>query len=45
MVVVGLGNVGTRVMAQLRDYGVEVVAIDKDPEPRGAALARQLGCR
>lgn len=41
-VVVGLGNVGTRVMAQLREYDVEVVAIDKDPEPRGAALARQL---
>ncbi|MCG5455895.1 NAD-binding protein [Micromonospora sp. PSH03] len=29
-------------MAQLREYDVEVVAIDKDPEPRGAALARQL---
>ncbi|GGM13920.1 MULTISPECIES: potassium channel family protein [Micromonospora] len=43
VVVVGLGNVGTRVMAQLRDFGVEVVAIDKDPEARGAALARRLG--
>ncbi|TDC28685.1 TrkA family potassium uptake protein, partial [Micromonospora sp. 15K316] len=42
VVVVGLGNVGTRVMAQLREYDVEVVAIDKDPEPRGGALARQL---
>ncbi|MFK4245674.1 NAD-binding protein [Micromonospora chokoriensis] len=42
VVVIGLGNVGTRVMAQLREYDVEVVAIDKDPEPRGAALARQL---
>ncbi|MGK5672430.1 NAD-binding protein [Micromonospora sp. URMC 106] len=43
VVVVGLGNVGTRVMAQLCDFGVEVVAIDKVPEPRGAALARRLG--
>ncbi|SIQ20533.1 NAD-binding protein [Micromonospora avicenniae] len=42
VVVVGLGNVGTRVMAQLREYDVEVVAIDKDPEPRGGGLARQL---
>ncbi|MEV6366566.1 NAD-binding protein [Micromonospora musae] len=42
VVVVGLGNVGTRVMAQLREYDVEVVAIDKNPEPRGGALARQL---
>ncbi|MEU4771467.1 NAD-binding protein [Micromonospora sp. NPDC023644] len=43
VVVVGLGNVGTRVMAQLCDFGVEVVAIDKVPEPRGGALARRLG--
>ncbi|WDZ87926.1 potassium channel protein [Micromonospora cathayae] len=43
VVVVGLGNVGTRVMAQLHDFGVEVVAIDKRPEPRGASLARRLG--
>ncbi|MEV4659071.1 NAD-binding protein [Micromonospora sp. NPDC049301] len=42
VVVIGLGNVGTRVMAQLREYDVEVVAIDKDPEPRGGTLARQL---
>ncbi|MEH0969710.1 NAD-binding protein [Micromonospora sp. CPCC 205546] len=43
VVVVGLGNVGTRVMSQLCDFGVEVVAIDKVPEPRGGALARRLG--
>ncbi|MEU4470857.1 NAD-binding protein [Micromonospora sp. NPDC023888] len=42
VVLIGLGNVGTRVMAQLREYDVEVVAIDKDPAPRGGALARQL---
>ncbi|MGY3517405.1 NAD-binding protein [Micromonospora sp. PTRAS2] len=43
VVVVGLGNIGTRVMAQLNDFGVEVVAIDKDPEARGASLAHRLG--
>ncbi|MEU7929973.1 potassium channel protein [Micromonospora echinofusca] len=43
VVVVGLGNVGTRVMAQLCDFGVEVVAIDKLAEPRGGTLARRLG--
>ncbi|MCZ7435055.1 NAD-binding protein [Micromonospora sp. WMMC241] len=43
VVVVGLGNIGTRVMAQLHDFGVEVVAIDKNSEARGAALAHRLG--
>ncbi|MFC0008042.1 potassium channel protein [Micromonospora siamensis] len=43
VVVVGLGNIGTRVMAQLHDFGVEVVAIDRDPDARGAALAHRLG--
>lgn len=43
VVMVGLGNIGTRVMAQLHDFGVEVVAIDKNPDARGAALARRLG--
>jgi Trk K+ transport system NAD-binding subunit len=42
VVVVGLGNVGTRVMGQLYDLGVDVVAVDKDPEARGVALARRL---
>ena len=32
IVVVGLGNVGTRVIRQLHDLGVEVVAIDQDPD-------------
>ncbi|MFC7549751.1 NAD-binding protein [Plantactinospora sp. GCM10030261] len=41
MIVVGLGNVGTRVMAQLHDLGIEVVAIDKDPNARGVPIARQ----
>jgi Trk K+ transport system NAD-binding subunit len=43
VVVVGLGNIGTRVMAQLQDFGVEVVAIDKNPDARGAPLAHRLG--
>ncbi|WP_326562266.1 potassium channel family protein [Micromonospora sp. NBC_01796] len=42
VVVVGLGNVGTRVMWQLHDLGIEVVAVDKDPEARGATVARRL---
>jgi Trk K+ transport system NAD-binding subunit len=42
VVVVGLGDVGTRVMAQLNDLGVEVVAIDKNPDARGAPVARRL---
>lgn len=42
IVVVGLGNVGTRVIRQLHDLGVDLVAIDQDENARGAALARQL---
>jgi Trk K+ transport system NAD-binding subunit len=42
VVVVGLGNVGTRVIRQLHDLDLEVVAIDKDPNPRGAAVAEEL---
>ena len=43
VIVVGLGNVGTRVVAQLHDLGVEVVAIDRDPSVPGVAFARSLG--
>jgi Trk K+ transport system NAD-binding subunit len=43
VIVVGLGNVGTRVVAQLHDLGVEVVAIDRDPAVPGVAFARSLG--
>jgi len=43
VVVVGLGNVGTRVIQQLRDLGVPVVAVDRTDEARGAQLARELG--
>jgi Trk K+ transport system NAD-binding subunit len=43
IVLVGLGNVGTRVLRQLIDLGVDVVAIDKKPDARGAQVAVQLG--
>jgi Trk K+ transport system NAD-binding subunit len=42
VVVVGLGNVGTRVIRQLHQRGVRVVAIDRTDDARGAALAREL---
>jgi Trk K+ transport system NAD-binding subunit len=43
IVLVGLGNVGTRVMRLLTDLGVDVVAIDKKPDARGAHAAERLG--
>ncbi|WP_227979436.1 NAD-binding protein [Nocardia spumae] len=43
VVVAGLGNVGMRVVEQLSDLGVPVVALDNDENARGIALARSLG--
>ncbi|HEV7829024.1 MAG TPA: NAD-binding protein [Pseudonocardiaceae bacterium] len=43
VVVVGLGNVGARVVAQLHDLGVPVVCVDSDEHARGLPLARQIG--
>ena len=43
VVVVGLGNVGTRVMAQLHDLGVQVVCIEQQESARGVSTARGLG--
>ncbi|MGC9670812.1 NAD-binding protein [Planosporangium sp. 12N6] len=43
VVVVGLGNVGTRVIRQLHDLGVPVVAIDRSEDARGIPVARELG--
>jgi len=43
IVVVGLGNVGTRVLRQLVDLGVQTVAIDRTADARGAKVAEQLG--
>jgi Trk K+ transport system NAD-binding subunit len=42
VVVIGLGNVGTRVIRQLHDLGVPVVAIDRTNTARGAQIAREL---
>lgn len=42
VVVIGLGNVGTRVIRQLADLGVDVVAVDRAESARGARLAREL---
>ncbi|MEU7903216.1 NAD-binding protein [Actinoplanes sp. NPDC049118] len=43
VVVVGLGSVGTRVLRQLNDLGVDVVAIDRRADARGSKAAQQLG--
>ena len=43
IVLVGLGTVGTRVLRQLTDLGLEVVAIDRRPDARGAEAAERLG--
>jgi len=41
IVVVGLGNVGTRVITALDDLGIAVVGVDRDPQARGVEVARQ----
>ena len=43
VVLVGLGNVGTRVMHAFVDLGVPVVAIDRNENARGAQSARDRG--
>jgi Trk K+ transport system NAD-binding subunit len=43
IVLVGLGSVGTGVLRQLTDLGLEVVAIDRNPEARGVNVAERLG--
>ncbi|MFF2432620.1 NAD(P)-binding protein [Streptomyces sp. NPDC058107] len=42
IVVVGLGPIGTRVLAQLCTTDHKVVAVERDPHARGVALAREL---
>lgn len=43
VIVVGLGNVGTRVIQELHGFGIDVVAIDRDDRARGVQVARALG--
>jgi Trk K+ transport system NAD-binding subunit len=43
VIVVGLGNLGTRVIQQLRDLGVPVVAVDKTESARSTRLVRERG--
>jgi Trk K+ transport system NAD-binding subunit len=45
VIVVGLGNVGTRVAAQLHDLGIEVICIDRNENAAGVPLARRLGLK
>lgn len=42
VIVVGLGNVGTRIVGQLHDLGVPVVCVDRDPSAQGVPMARRL---
>ncbi|GAA2747682.1 NAD-binding protein [Kitasatospora cinereorecta] len=43
VVVVGLGNVGSRVAALVHGTGVPVVCIERDPQARGIEAVRALG--
>lgn len=43
VIVVGLGNVGTRVVRELHDFGIQIVAIDRSEHARGVRHARRLG--
>ncbi|MFF4603157.1 NAD-binding protein [Streptomyces sp. NPDC001339] len=42
VVLLGLGKIGTRVLARLHELDIPVVCIEEDPEARGIALARRL---
>jgi Trk K+ transport system NAD-binding subunit len=45
VIVAGLGNVGTRVFADLNDLGVDVVCVDRNENAAGVQLARRLGVK
>jgi Trk K+ transport system NAD-binding subunit len=45
VIVAGLGAVGTRVMGQLHDLGIDVVGVDKSADATGMPLAKSLGVR
>ncbi|MER5215728.1 NAD-binding protein [Streptomyces sp. NPDC002838] len=42
VVLLGLGKIGTRVLARLHELHIPVVCVEADPEARGIALARRL---
>ncbi|MEO3930001.1 NAD-binding protein [Micromonosporaceae bacterium B7E4] len=42
VIVVGLGNIGARVVRELHDFGLDVVAIDRMEHARGVSVAREL---
>ncbi|WP_327419541.1 potassium channel family protein [Streptomyces sp. NBC_01233] len=42
VVLLGLGKIGTRVLARLRELEIPVVCVESDPQARGLALARTL---
>jgi Trk K+ transport system NAD-binding subunit len=43
VIVVGLGNVGMRVVGELHDLGYGVACVDRNPDAVGLPLARRLG--
>ncbi|MFJ9691107.1 NAD-binding protein [Kitasatospora sp. NPDC101183] len=43
VIVVGLGNLGTRIAEQLHGLGVPVVGVERDPQARGIGALRALG--
>lgn len=43
LIVIGLGNVGSRVVGQLHDLGLPMVCIENRHEAPGVALAQRLG--
>ncbi|MGB6457247.1 MAG: NAD-binding protein [Streptosporangiaceae bacterium] len=45
VIVAGLGTVGTRIVGQLHDLGIDVVGVDESAEAAGLPLARRLGVR
>ncbi|WP_328499336.1 NAD-binding protein [Streptomyces sp. NBC_00414] len=42
VVLLGVGKIGTRVLARLRELQIPVVCVEADPEARGLNLARRL---
>ncbi|MET9493725.1 NAD-binding protein [Streptomyces sp. NPDC006552] len=42
VVLLGLGKVGSRVLARLHELGIPVVCVEENPEARGIPLARRL---